>query len=242
VGLKGWGWYGAVILLVVIAFGGVMVGERTGRESPASAAPRQGAGARPSEVPEPRGYVEPSPRETKPDVNQSYVFIWVAERDINALNGFPTSNPVKHAATYNEETRALYVVNPREQVTNKTQAIILTEVVTPEALLYSDLHMVSNLLWEFAFPDITLMGVVASGPDKGKLANMVANERREVRGPVTIQAVKPDGSVTFSFGGQTHTVAPGSPWYIMGAKQESQFVVYNFGRWNTRGITYAEAP
>lgn len=136
--------------------------------------------------------------------------------------------------------QALYLLDRPERATRQTKGIILTEVVAPEALLYSQLHLVENLPWSFSFPDLAWLGVHLSGPDAGKEENMIDNSRREVRGDISVTELKSDGSVVVTFGGEVKTLPTGQSWIISGAKNESHLVIHSFGRWNTSNITYGE--
>lgn len=226
-----------VLAALALAMAGVLL---LSRLAPAAApAPGQGDGPDPSDVPMPTGYVDPEVRETKPDFLRDYVFLFIGEQNLYALKGFPVWNPVRHAATFNEETRALYLLNRPERATPEMKAMVLTEAITPEALLFSRIHVVEDLPWTFAFPELTWQGVYAADP-AGKEENMVDNARREVRGEITLEEVREDGTVVVRFGGESRVISPNEPWVIAGPKQESQLVIYSFGLWSTGDITYGE--
>lgn len=200
----------------------------------------QPPGAVPAEAPEPVGYIEPVIEETKPDFKQPYSFVLISEQNLFAMKGFPAYDPVPHAATFNPDTGALYLLDRPERATRAMKGIVLTEVITPEALLFSEIHIVEEAPWQFAFPDLTWTGIHAAGPDAGREENMVDNTRREVRGTIIITEFHNNGSIAVEFGEDMRTLAPGESWVIAGAMNESRLVIHNFGRWNTGGITYGE--
>lgn len=158
------------------------------------------------------------------------------------MKGFPVMNLVQRAATFNSESRAVYIPNPEQPLTSQTRAVVLVEASSLDTLLYSRLFIISEPHWRHSIPDLEWLGVYGAGPQRGQQENMVINEARGLRGEIAIDGLGDDGTVTVTFGDQSRQLGPGEEWLLDGPYPFNRLVVVNHGIWDARQVTYALQP
>lgn len=146
--------------------------------------------------------------------NPKFLFLFIWENNGSALLANPIGPPPEESASFNEETRSLYLSRPTDEPRPDMTVGVLHRVDSLDVNLKTEFRQIRSVpeVVDLAAP-VEIRSEVR-GPAGGQrgIRNVVANDRRLLPGELVIREVRPDGTVTLLVGVRQVTLSPGEGW------------------------------
>ena len=143
-----------------------------------------------------------------------YLFLFVWENNASALTANPLGSPPEETASFNEETRSLYLSRQSDRLRPDTMVGVLHRVDSLDVNLKTEFHQIRTVpaVVDLAAPIELTSEVRGAGGQYRETRNVVANDRRLLPGEMVVREVKPDGTVNLLVGVRQVSLAPGEGW------------------------------